>query len=209
MSLKLIRLQRLKAFAQSRGLSGPVQIGLVIGKSTSQTSDLLTGKAAFGEKVARSIEEAASLSVNWLDVLGEDANTAVCPDSCGHVPLLTETQAGIFREIVNNFDSIKSNRELINTAVPIKRYTFALRVSGDSMIPRFSPGMVLLIEPEMDAQPNDYVIAMSDAKECTFKQLIKDGSDWYLKPLNDRYPIKALAGSKIIGVVRAVEERFR
>lgn len=209
MSLKLIRIQRLKAFAQSRGLSGPVQIGLVIGKSTSQTSDLLTGKAAFGEKVARSIEKSASLSVSWLDVLGEDADTAVGSVLRRQVPLLTETQIVTFKKIVNNFDSIESNREQITTSVPIKRHTFALRVMGDSMIPRFSPGMVLIIEPEMEAQPNDYVIAMNHSQDCTFKQLIKDGSDWYLKPLNDRYPIKALAGSSIIGVVRAVEERFR
>jgi hypothetical protein len=74
MSLKLIRISRLKQFATQRQLKGPVALGVVIGKKTAQTSNLLTGLASFGEKVARSIEEAAGLPANWLDHLdGEDA----------------------------------------------------------------------------------------------------------------------------------------
>lgn len=73
MSLKLIRIHRLKRFIVLRDLDGPVQLGKAIGKSASQASDLLTGKASFGEKVARSIEEFAQLPTNWLDTL-EDAS---------------------------------------------------------------------------------------------------------------------------------------
>jgi hypothetical protein len=72
MSLKLIRIERLKEFAESRGLVGPVLIGQAIGKKANQTSDLLSGKAPFGEKVARSIESFASLPDNWLDSTSSD-----------------------------------------------------------------------------------------------------------------------------------------
>jgi phage repressor protein C with HTH and peptisase S24 domain len=67
MSLKLIRITRLKEFATSRGLEGPVAIGQAIGKKANQASDLISGKAPFGEKVARSIEAFAGLPENWLD----------------------------------------------------------------------------------------------------------------------------------------------
>jgi SOS-response transcriptional repressor LexA len=53
------------------------------------------------------------------------------------------------------------------------------------------------------------VIAKNSDNGTTFKQLVKDGADWYLKPLNERYPIKPLGKNKIVGVVRAVERRFR
>jgi len=61
----------------------------------------------------------------------------------------------------------------------------------------------------MAAEPGDYVIALNQSNETTFKQLVKDGGDLYLKPLNSRYPIKPLNGARIIGVVREFTKRFR
>ena len=68
MSLKEIRIARLKAFAAMKEAPGPVELGKLIGRKTNQTSDLLTGKASFGEKLARSIEAFAGLPDRWLDV---------------------------------------------------------------------------------------------------------------------------------------------
>jgi len=209
MTLKLIRIQRLKLFAAQRGYSGPVALGVAIGKSPSQASDLTTGKASFGEKVARSIEEFAGLPENWLDNFGEERNIEVGPVLRGQVPILSEVQAGMYKQQIDNHHPGDGGTELISTSVAVNRYTFALRVHGDSMEPEFTEGMVLIVEPELDPLPGDYVIAKNGEEETTFKQLIKDGADWYLKPLNSRYPIKPLAESSIIGVVRAVEKRYR
>lgn len=209
MSLKLIRIKRLKEFAQARGLNGPVAIGLAIGKKTNQTSDLLNGIAPFGEKVARSIEQAAGLPTSWLDRLSDDDNTDPGPTVRGAVPLLSDVQAGMYKEFVDNYHPGDGGQELIPTSVPIQQHTFALRVTGDSMEPKFLAGMILIVEPEMEPNPGDFVIAKNGGEETTFKQLVKDGPDWYLKPLNDRYPIKPLGHSTIVGVVRAVELRLR
>ena len=136
-------------------------------------------------------------------------NTAPGPTIKGEVPLLSNVQAGMYTEFVDNLHPGEEAYESISTSVPVNRYTFALRVTGDSMEPDFKEGMILIVEPELDPQPGDYVIAKNGSEETTFKQLIKDGGDWYLKPLNSRYPIKPLATSTIIGVVRSVEKRFR
>lgn len=61
----------------------------------------------------------------------------------------------------------------------------------------------------MEAIPGDYVIALNKANETTFKQLIKDGGDLYLKPLNSRFPMKLLGDARVIGVVREFTKRFR
>lgn len=52
------------------------------------------------------------------------------------------------------------------------------------------------------------MIARND-DEATFKQLVKDGGDWYLKPLNERYSIKPLGSFHIIGVVCEAIRKFR
>ena len=209
MSLKLIRISRLKQFATLRCLYGPVEIGKAIGKKPNQTSDLLSGKAPFGEKVALSITEFANLPIGWLDVLDMEGNTSAGPSIGGQVPLISDVQAGMYRDFVDNFHPGDDGKELISTSVPVKRYTFALRIVGDSMEPDFQEGMILIVEPELEPNPGDFVIAKNASEETTFKQLVKDGSDWYLKPLNDRYPIKPLGERSIVGVVRAVEKRFR
>jgi SOS-response transcriptional repressor LexA len=209
MSLKLIRISRLKEFARLRGLEGPTAIGESIGKKPQQTANLLSGVASFGEKVARSIEERAGLPDGWLDKVEDEPNTAPGPALRGQVPLISDVQAGMYKEYVDNLYPGDGGLELIPTSVPVKRHTFALRVTGDSMLPEFHEGMILVVEPEMDALPGDFVIAKNGDEETTFKQLVKDGGDWYLKPLNERYPIKPLGQSTIIGVVRAVEKRFR
>lgn len=210
MSLKLIRISRLKQFFTQRGVEELSARADAIGKKANQTSDLLTGKAPFGEKVARSIEENAGLPLGWLDSVGDEPNTAVGPIVHGQVPLISNVQAGMYKNLIDNLlQPGEGKYERVSTTVPIKRHTFALRVTGDSMEPKFTEGMVLIVEPDMEANPGDYVIAKNGSDETTFKQLIKDGSDWFLKPLNDRYPIKPLGDSTIIGVVRSVELRLR
>ncbi len=126
------------------------------------------------------------------------------------VPLVSAADAA--STVVDNFKPLELY-ETVPTSVPINQHTYALRVHGDSMVSdtgdSFPEGSILIVEPEMEARPGDYVIAMNDANETTFKQLVKDGGDLYLKPLNTRYPIKRLDGSHVIGVVREFTKRFR
>lgn len=149
------------------------------------------------------------LGITVAELMSGGVSTSTGPEIGGEVPLISDVQAGRFTEHVDNFHPGDGGREMVATSVPVKRHTFALRVSGDSMEPEFREGMILIIEPELDALPGDYVVAKNSDEETTFKQLIKDGGDWYLKPVNDRYPIKPLGQSKIIGVLRAVEKRYR
>ncbi|WP_417070790.1 LexA family protein [Niveibacterium terrae] len=137
-----------------------------------------------------------------------DENVTAGPELRGKIPLISWVQAGNFAEatdLLNIGDAI----EWVESSVQPHENTFALRVAGDSMEPDFPAGTVLIVEPDLEAHPGDYVIAKNGDQEATFKQLVKDGADWYLKPLNPRYPIKALTGCRIVGVVRAAERRFR
>lgn len=152
---------------------------------------------------------AKALGITVAQLMSGNADTSTGPDIGGFVPLLSNVQAGRFKEFVDNNQAAEQGAEMIPTSVPVTRHTFALRVEGDSMEPEFHAGMILIIEPGLDPLPGDFVIARNGSDETTFKQLIKDGGDWYLKPLNPRYPIKPLGKSSIVGVLRAVERRYR
>lgn len=124
----------------------------------------------------------------------------------GTVPIISFVQAGDFTEAIDNL--MPGEGEQIPVTVPVHNHTFALRVQGDSMEPDFPEGIIIVVEPEMGAQPGDYVVA-KNGDDATFKQLVKDGPDWYLKPLNPRYPVKPLGESRIIGVVREAIRKLR
>jgi hypothetical protein len=114
MSLKLIRIARLKEFVASRRLEGPVAIGKAIGKKPNQVSDLMSGKAPFGEKVARSIEAFAGLTDNWLDsatgkeskafVVGFTATPAVVQDEA-HAYTAITLEAAVSR-VAQHLESV-------------------------------------------------------------------------------------------------------
>lgn len=121
-----------------------------------------------------------------------------------YVPLISWVQAGAHNECIDDLGEC----EMIATDLKIKAHTFALRVHGDSMEPIFNEGMVVIVEPDMQALHGHFVVAKNGDNEATLKQLIQDGSDWYLKPLNPRYPVKALGDAHIVGVVRQSITKF-
>lgn len=137
-----------------------------------------------------------------------DANVSPAAVRKGRVPVISWVQAGDWSHAA---DLLQPGEGLdwVDTSVSVQAHTFALRVDGDSMEPEFSPGTIVVVEPDMEAYPGDYVIAKNGDDEATFKQLVRDGADLYLKPLNPRYPIKPLAGARIVGVVREAVKRYR
>lgn len=157
------------------------------------------------------IEAAFNLPPHWLDqnesqLLSE--NLSKHPRPLGTVPLISWVQAGDYKQVIDNL-ALGDAEDWIDTTVPIRSHTFALRVSGDSMEPDFPDGSIIIVEPERAPQPGDFVVVRNGENGATLKQLIKDGSDWLLKPSNSRYPIKPLPEDAVIcGVVRSMEKRF-
>lgn len=212
MEIAEIRRQNLRKLVDAHGTQQDFSNG--IGMSVQYINQLLNGHRNIGEKTARKIESAAKIPKLTLDIepsgleVREPPNVYPGPQVRGVVPLISWVSAGQWREVIDALEP-RGAEEWIETTAPILRHTFALRVSGDSMEPDFPAGVFIVVEPDIDPQQGDFVIARN-GDEATFKQLVKDGADWYLKPLNPRYPIKPLESPcKIIGVVREAIRRFR
>lgn len=84
---------------------------------------------------------------------------------------------------------------------------FWLPVEGDAMTAPVGlsvpEGMLILVDSGLRAEPGKLVIARSpDSTAATFRQLIEEGGQRYLKPLNPTYP-KALYSEscEVMGVV--------
>jgi len=78
---------------------------------------------------------------------------------------------------------------------------YALMVLGDSMLPEFNEGEIIVIEPEGIARDGSYVIAFVN-EEYIFRQLIQHPEGWMLKPLNPVYPNIPIDGLDVVkGVI--------
>lgn len=78
---------------------------------------------------------------------------------------------------------------------------FALMVLGDSMLPEFEEGEVIVVEPDGVVKDGAFVVAWHK-DEYIFRQVRLHEGKWYLTPLNDLYPTEEFAGpSAVKGVV--------
>ncbi len=74
---------------------------------------------------------------------------------------------------------------------------FALMVIGDSMMPEFEHGEIILIRAKIPPGDGAFVIAAHN-DEYIFRQLAIESDGWRLKPLNDAYPIIDIPGIEVI-----------
>lgn len=125
-----------------------------------------------------------------------------------HIPLLN------WSDLPNWADPAKrailiENRPFVVALPPISSEGFALYVQGDSMLAAagdsFSAGMTLHVDPQPDAKNQDYVIALDSTGPGMFRQLVIEGADRYLKPLNRDYRATLMTeNTRILGkVIRA------
>lgn len=153
------------------------------------TSWLLTGK---GEKE----ESAAGLTVN---------NAREASSITREVPLISWVQAGAFTDTTT-----LPPEDYVYYPCPVicSENSFALKIEGESMLPRFEPDDIIYVDPDnIDPPSGKFVVArMTGTSEATFKQLQIIDNQKYLKALNPDYPpdarfIKINDTCEIIGTI--------
>jgi SOS-response transcriptional repressor LexA len=81
---------------------------------------------------------------------------------------------------------------------------YALMVLGDSMMPEFQEGEIIVIEPSGLVKDGSYVVAYVN-DEYIFRQIVKRDDGWMLKPLNPLYeniPIDSLDVAKGVVIMK-------
>ena len=88
---------------------------------------------------------------------------------------------------------------------------YALMVLGDSMMPEFKEGEIIVVEPSGLAKDGSYVVAFVNG-EYIFRQLVKHGDGWMLKPLNPLYqniPVQDVSVAKGVVIMKKQPGRRR
>ncbi|WP_428945266.1 LexA family protein [Pantoea sp. FN060301] len=128
------------------------------------------------------------------------------------IPLISYVQAGELA-VKSPIEALDGSFEYVMTDMDWSQYTFALRIVGDSMEPDFKAGDVIIVDPEIEPHPGEFVVAKNGEHEATFKKYrpttIKDGVQHFeLVPLNNDYPSMNSAEHHITIVGTMVEHRI-
>ncbi len=122
------------------------------------------------------------------------------------VPVISWTQADYWREASEPTGEYEEYVEIDSNGA------FALRVRGDSMEPEFYEGDIIIINPALKQEHNDYLVVSNEDGETTFKQLKKYGKTRVLHPLNPKYDdieLNRAIEYSIIGVVIEKKKKYR
>lgn len=128
------------------------------------------------------------------------------PEYTATYPLLSSVQAGEWSEALEPYPLSEIN-DYYPTTEKVSKGSFWLQVEGDSMTSptglSLAEGTLILVDPEQEAKNGSLVVAkLEDVNEATFKKLVIDAGQKFLKPLNPSYPNLVINGNcHIIGVV--------
>lgn len=165
------------------------------------------------------VAEKTGFNAEWLATgrgperkLDENVQPTIFP--AFRYPIVSWVAAGMWEEAIDLYAPGVAEDWIFSTYKGSPN-TFALRVKGDSMVNpvgsvSFPEGIIIVIDPNIAAENGSYVVArLNGSMEATFKQLVIDGNQQYLKPLNPRYPLIPISEEcQICGVVKAAEMRF-
>lgn len=195
----------------------------------NRTPDSKSGTPkTMGDDMARRIEAALGEPHGWMDKshlfqgvvekavpspVAFDENVTRVPMGTRPIPVISSVQAGALRDMDSPYEPGDGYAVIYTDDVSLSRWTFCVEVEGESMRPRFQPGDLLIVDPELSPNPGNFVIARNGTNQATFKKYRPRGIDergntvFELVPLNEDYPTLRSDTEKLIVIGVVVEHR--
>lgn len=182
------------------------------GVPQSTLSRILSGETTHPHR--SSLEPLATFfQVSLNQLLGRDPITSLRRlSNAAHlpkVPLLTWEQITPWLEPNPSFVTT----ETVQVDIPLAEGSFAVIIDDTAMEPQFPNGTVLIIDSQKVPKDRNFVVAtLKDSHKIIFRQLLTDGINRYLRPLNPDFSqfgmITMSDNDKIAGVVIQARKNY-
>ncbi len=210
---KQIRFQNLLVLIRETG--SKAELARRTGAAEAHLSQIVAkggvpGVRNVGDDLARKLEAGTGKPFGWMDHDHsglDNGNTESGSEQLYMAPEISWVQAGKFNG-VEDFREQYADHPQIPSPVALGRGAFALRVRGDSMTGppgarSYPDGCKIIVDPTIDPKPGMRVVVRLDGvDEATFKELVLDAGQYFLRALNPQYPAMPMPeDARIIGVV--------
>jgi len=162
---------------EKRGISQK-EIAKILGVSPPYVNDIIHDKKSGN---ARIFEFAEKLGVDLFDKM-------VTPNRRNKpIPVISWVHAGMFAESSDIWPTgVSGEAEPVYSYVHTSPNAFALRIEGDSMMPRFMPGDIAIVDPLVHCDNGCACVVWLNG-EVSLKIFKETEDEIRLCPLNDRY----------------------
>lgn len=152
-------------------------LGKIVGLKKAQISNIERDRRSTPIDRLTTIADALGLKIGELvnGETGGNENRAIRP-----VPVVTW-------DILRSKDAIPVGGPTIFPHKHVGPKSFALRVVGDAMEPRYIDGDIIIVDPETDVSTNDPCV-VKIAQDVTFKIYHENNLEIRLKPTNPKHP---------------------
>ncbi len=205
-----------RAAKELKGLVGQSALARVLNSSPQTIHNWeLRGVSKQGLLLAQRI---IGCSASWVEtgqgemLVGVTQNVGPADMGVKKIPLISYVQAGCWTGIVDNYLPGDAEDWLL-TDLDLSPSAFALQIKGDSMLPEFKEGDRVIIDPNVEPLPGDFVVAKNGDNEATFKKYRPRGVNeqgaqvFELVPLNEDYPSMRSDSTQINIIGTMVEHR--
>lgn len=178
----------------------------MVGIGRRQVASYEGGNSKPRDTVLQNLAAALGTSTEWLAQgigKGPDVSSIKRTVTVQEIPVYSNASSLWLDPLIDGEPSVT---DFIQSPIRDREDLFALRINGDSMSSSgpfsFPEGTIVTFDPNKEVKHGDFVLcALDGANEATFKQLLIDQQQKYLKALNPAYPLIPFGkGSTIIGV---------
>ncbi len=201
---------RLKQAMEAKSMRAS-QLAEKTGLSKARISQYVNGVYTPKSKAACLIAKALNVSDTWLmgvsEVMERERSniSEVISGNVYKIPVFESVSAGFgayaVNEIVDYIPTVISNKYDVDD-------TIAIRVTGDSMIPKIEDGDIIIVRKQECVDSGDIAVVLLDGDEGLVK-VVEYGSSWIeLRSLNEEYPTRRFEGAEVqrIRVVGKVQQ---
>lgn len=171
--------ERLKDAREAAGLTQE-QLATRAGVSQGTIANVESGMRK-NPRELMAIAKATKVNAEWLKS-GKgpraltDSNVATAQIGARRIPLIDYVQAGVWTAVTDSFQPGDAEDWLL-TDLDLSSSAFALQIKGESMQPDFAMGDRVIIDPNVQPQAGDFVVAKNGDEEATFKKYRVRGTD--------------------------------